>query len=333
MNTNRSIKSKIISHLDGDICQEELHKLLNWISQSKKNARYYAEIKDMWEASQLNMNTIAETEREWGKFVSKIDLNQKQENRKIGNDWHRFLNIAAVLVAGIIIGITVIQIKDRSQHVYCTAFAPKGSISHMVLPDSTVIFLNAGSEIKYTVSLGSSHREVFLKGEAWFKVAKDKKRPFVVHTGFYDVQVLGTEFNVKAYDSDSRVETTLEEGSVKILSTEKLKMARQIILKPSEQIVYNKESNKFLVKAVDSHLFTSWKENKLEFIRMSLRELIVLLERKYGVTIEVVNQEILDYHYSGTIKNESILDVMNILEHTLALKYNIENQKIRLYKK
>ena len=147
------------------------------------------------------------------------------------------------------------------------------------------------------------------------------------------MQVLGTEFNVKAYDSDLRIETTLEEGSVQILSTEKFRMAGQITLKPGEQMVYNKGNNNFQVKSVDAHLFSSWKENKLEFIKMSLRELLVLLERKYGVNIEVVNPEILDYHYSGTIKNESILDVMNILEHTLALKYNIEDQKIRLYKK
>lgn len=333
MNTKRSIKSKIISHLNGDIRHEEQQEILNWISMSEENARYYAEIKDVWEATHVNMNAIAGTELEWTKFVRKVSNDDKTKNQKIGSDWRRFLSIAALLVAGILIGITVVKISPKNEQLFCTSTAPKGSISQMVLPDSTVIFLNAGSEIRYSVGLGSSHREVFLQGEAWFKVAKDRKKPFVVHTGFYDVQVLGTEFNVKAYDSDSRVETTLEEGSVKILSTDKFKMAQQVVLIPGEQIVYNKDNNKFQVKVVDARLFSSWKENKLEFIKMSLRELLVLLERKYGVNIEVVNPEILEYHYSGTIKNESILDVMNILEHTLALRYSIEEQKIRLYKK
>lgn len=334
MNTKRSVKSKIISHLDGDIRPEEQQEILVWMNQSEENARYYAEIKDIWEATQANFNVIAGTEQEWKEFVGKVDLSKKTKNHKIGNDWRRFLSIAAVLMLGVFIGVTVVKILPaKNEPLFCSASAPKGSISQMLLPDSTVIFLNAGSEIKYSVDLVSSKREVFLKGEAWFKVARDRKRPFVVHTGFYDVQVLGTEFNVKAYDSDLRIETTLEEGSVQILSTEKFRMAGQITLNPGEQMVYNKGNNNFQVKSVDAHLFSSWKENKLEFIKMSLRELLVLLERKYGVNIEVVNPEILDYHYSGTIKNESILDVMNILEHTLALKYNIEDQKIRLYKK
>ncbi len=92
----------------------------------------------------------------------------------------------------------------------------------MVLPDNTIVYLNGGSELKYKLNQ-ENNREVYLEGEAWFDVEKDKTKKFVVHTPYYDVNVHGTEFNVKAYVEDNQVATTLEEGSVSITSTEKFK--------------------------------------------------------------------------------------------------------------
>ena len=206
--------------------------------------------------------------------------------------------------------------------------APKGSVSQMILADSTLVYLNAGSELWYSPKSKDKKREVFLKGEAWFDVTKQKNRPFVVHTNFYDVNVTGTRFNVKAYETDNEITTTLEEGQVRITSSDKYNLAQTVILNPGEQVAMNKELNEIFVKKVDTKLFTSWKDNKLMFLNMDFKELIVLLERKYGVDIEVDNPDILKYHYSGTIKNESIMEIMEIIKHTLPIQYKIEGQKI-----
>ena len=333
MESQNFIRTKIIAYLDGELGQEELKELSDWVSDSKENARYYSEIKDLWEASISDVSKIADTESEWKKFVSRV----KKDNKKIlkgrNAGWNLIARIAAVLIVGIVIGSLLIPGFYKTESVYCTAIAPEGSVSKLMLPDSTFICLNAGSKIRYSVNPHAKKREAFLQGEAWFRVSHTKNRPFVVHTSFYDVNVLGTEFNVKVYDSDSRVETTLEKGTVLIHPSEKFRMAKDIYLKPGEQLVYHKETKEMQLRPVNTRLFTSWKDSKLEFIKMSLEDLIVLLERRYGVDIEVENPEILKFHYSGTIKNESILEIMGIIEHTVPIRYEIKGQTIIIYKK
>ncbi len=201
------------------------------------------------------------------------------------------------------------------------------------MPDSTFIYLNAGSEIKYKIDENQKTREVILNGEAWFQVTKMKNKPFVVHTSSYDVKVLGTEFNVKTYESDSRVETTLEKGKVLISPLETSKMSKIVNLLPNEQFVYDKKEKTSIIRKVNTKQYTAWKDNKFIFINMSLKELIIILERKYGVDIEVENNAILKYHYYGTIKNETIIEILEILKKTLPVNYKIVDQTIQIFAK
>ncbi len=245
----------------------------------------------------------------------------------------RFTQWAAILVVGLMLGYYFNSLQKISSPVYYTSVAPKGSVSEMILPDGSHIFLNSGSEIKYSVDGTDGMREIFLNGEAWFQVAKMERKPFLVHTSFYDVQVTGTSFNVKAYPEDKEVITTLEEGAVIVKSSGNIKLAEEAQLKPSEQLVYNKESKKISIAEVNTKWYTSWKDNKLVFVNMSLKDLKTLLERKYGVNIEFSDQSILNYHYDGTLKNETILEVLEILENTLPIQYQIVGQKIVIQKK
>jgi len=240
--------------------------------------------------------------------------------------------IAAILIIGLLLGLSV-QYFKKTEPEYFTSIAPKGSVSQMVLPDSSIVYLNAGSQLKYTVESLKGKREVFLDGEAWFDVTKNEKKTFVVHTPFYDVNVLGTQFNVKAYKNDAEIATTLEQGSVQITSSDNLKLAQTAILQPGEQLVYNTQKKTIKVREVEPRMFTAWKDNKLIFINMNLKELFVVLERKYGVDIQVTNNLILNYHYDGTIKNETILEVLDLLKETLPVKYKIEGQTILITKK
>ncbi|MBV5316092.1 MAG: DUF4974 domain-containing protein [Prolixibacteraceae bacterium] len=267
-------------------------------------------------------------EKFWGK--RKIDTKaHSQKDRFV----IRFTQWAAILVVGLILGYYFNSLQKVSSPVYYTSVAPKGSVSEMILPDGSHIFLNSGSEIKYTVDGTDGMREIFLNGEAWFQVAKMERKPFLVHTSFYDVQVTGTSFNVKAYPEDKEVTTTLEEGKVFVKSSDNLRLTTEPELKPGEQLVYSKESKKISIAEVNTKWYTSWKDNKLVFVNMSLNDLKTLLERKYGVEIEFSDQSILNYHYDGTLKNETILEVLEILENTLPIQYQIVGQKIVIQKK
>ena len=241
---------------------------------------------------------------------------------------------AAALVFGLILGVLIPKsFLHQNEEAFYTAIAPKGSVSEAVLPDSTHIFLNAGSRLRYAPVTGNEVREVFLEGEAWFDVKHSNKIPFIVHTGFYDIRVMGTRFNIKAYKEDDEVVTTLENGKIQVESSANFKVNKDIVLKPGEQLIYKKQDHSLEVNRVNPPVYSSWRDNKLIFINMSLRELIILLERKYGVDIQVVDPDILNYHYDGTIKNETIVEVLNILQETLPVYYEISDQTIKILKK
>ncbi len=334
MDSKKSIKATIIKHLEGELQEREVKELASWISESGANEQYYTSIKNRWEAAIGDMSRIAKTENEWSRFLSRIKKDYQSNVFRYSSNAGIFYRFAAILIVGIVMGALVMNRGLKQEPIFITSLAPKGSISQMVLADSSIVYLNAGSEIRYSPEAKNNSREVFLKGEAWFSVTKNTKKPFVVHTPYYDVNVRGTHFNVKAYEDDAEVTTTLEEGTVEITSSEKFKLTEKILLQPGQQIVLNKDSRTLLVRKVDTRMFTSWKENKLIFINMDLKELIVLLERKYGVDIEVSdNSLLLGYHYDGTIKNETILEVLNLLEETLPIKYKIEGQIILITKR
>lgn len=336
MDEKKSIKLRIIAYLDGDLNQEGTRELLAWIEKSKENARYYASVKDLWQASLVDATQIAGTEQEWAKFVNRIHSKRQSDDSfrfRFELKWKQVLQAAAVLAVGILTGTGISKYAKEAVLPVITASAPLGSVSKIILPDKTEVFLNAGSQIQYAFDEDGKSRGVILEGEAWFKVFKNDQLPFLVRTAYYDVKVLGTEFNVKAYRDDNQIETTLEKGTVQVISSGTLKLKREVSLKPGEQLIYAKDKETIRVRSVNPKLYTSWKDNKLEFIRMAFGDLIRLLERRYGVNIEVQDKSILQYHYSGTIKNESILEILDILQHTLPIRYEITEQTAKIYKK
>ncbi len=264
----------------------------------------------------------------FNKIWNKIEREKKQSKNNL-RYLTNFFKLTAAVVIGLLLGIFVSLFKNTdNEPIYYSAYSPKGSISEMILPDGSLIFLNAGSKIKYTFEGKDGIREVFLEGEAWFDVEKDVRKPFIVHTNLYDVKVTGTQFNIKAYNDDNILATTLETGQIIIKSTEQLKLAKSIIMHPGEQVILDKQSKKLSIINVNTRWFTSWKDNKLIFVNMHLKDLVRLLERKYGVDIDIQNKKILNLHFDGTIKDESIIEFLEIVKKTLPINYKIIGQKI-----
>ncbi len=283
-------------------------------------------------------------EKTYGTTTEDFDLNRLSERimacirepvkrspaRAFGiNTWFK---VAAALVLGLVAGKLLFVQKEEPETVQFTSVAPRGSVSQSILPDSTFLYLNSGSTIRYQFNKKEMKREIFLEGEAWFQVHKSAGQKFVVHTNSYNVTVTGTEFNVKAYNEDKEAAITLEKGSVTV-SSGKIRLQEPVLLRPGEQLSFNRESREIVVKKVITHWYTSWKDNKLIFVNMNLRELMVLLERKYGVDIRIDDRRILNYHYDGTLKNETILEVLNLLRETLPIQYTIKDQTIEIRKR
>jgi ferric-dicitrate binding protein FerR (iron transport regulator) len=197
-----------------------------------------------------------------------------------------------------------------------------------------------------------------LEGEAFFDVTKKDGKFFMVKTRGITVRVLGTAFNVKAYPNEGSIETTLVRGSLIVEQHTEGKEVTETLLEPNQRAIYikkegnlilsgvenkslkpeniNKSENPkeeiILSKQVDTEVFTAWKDNRLIFRNEIFESLAIKLERWYGVTIDIKDDEIKKYHFNGTIVNETIQDVMEIIKYTLPISYTIEHNTITIHK-
>ncbi|RIJ48550.1 FecR family protein [Maribellus luteus] len=325
-------KNKVLKrYLKGNYSVNDHLLMKKWFTDNSEYKEIEPLLDDSWETYGRQESEQPE-QHVFNKIISQIWL--QEENKKSRNNLRNiFIRVAAALIIGLVTGYFVSNLRQASyEPVYFTAHAPKGSISETLLPDGSLVVLNAGSRLEYALGKNNQVNEVRLDGEAWFDIHPNPERKFIVKTSHYNVNVTGTQFNVKAYEEDDEITTTLEKGSVSIESGEKTALAYSPELKPGEQFSLNKETQKAILSKVNTKIYTTWKDNKLIFINMDLDELFVLLERKFGVDIEISNTEILDLHYTGTIKNETILEILDLISHTLPLNYEIIGQKIIITK-
>ncbi len=223
----------------------------------------------------------------------------------------------------------------------------KNHVEDYILPDGTKVKVNKASRLTLSADFNANTREVYLDGEAFFDVVKNKKKPFIVHTSAIDVKVLGTAFNVRAFQEDSVIETSLIRGAVEV----KVNKNEQVFqLKPSEKIVI--KTNKASVRSNNStgsgpeiklssfHAFgkdsvlleTQWTKEKLAFEDEKLRDLIPRLEKWYNITIDVTDPTLRNWRFSGIVKDESVKEVLELFKITSGLKYKIEKEHVTIYK-
>ena len=209
---------------------------------------------------------------------------------------------------------------------------PSGQKSVILLSDGTKVWLNAASTIQYSKAFeGTDTRDVFLEGEAFSDVAHDAERPFIVHTSSIMIKVLGTSFNVKSYSEERTIETTLVNGKVRIEKPATSTQAQEeIVLEPNQRAVFDKESKIINIRDVNSENSSSWKHGRLVFDETPVDNVILQLERWYDVRIHVENRGNLNCRLSARIENESLEDVLKLLETSHDIEYRISGQDIFL---
>lgn len=246
--------------------------------------------------------------------------------------------------------------KSPDQKNLQQVFANPGSKSQIILPDGTVVRLNSSSRLSYRKDFNKNVREVDLEGEAYFDVTKDAEHPFIVHTSRIDIKVLGTLFNVKSYEGDPTIETTLLRGSVEVYNKDD-PSAPKVILKPNEKLVFRKDKEEELPlqngEAKDSlkrlnpdqdisistlsasrpdslKEETSWLYNRLVINGDDFNNLATKLERWYGVKIEILSENLAKYHFNGIFENETIEQALAALQLTVKFKYERKNDLIQI---
>ena len=182
-----------------------------------------------------------------------------------------------------------------------------GMTTSVVLPDSTVVYLNSESTLRYPCRFTRKSREVELTGEGYFEVAKDKKRRFVVSTVHQSqVEVYGTSFNVEAYAHDNRISTTLVEGSVAFHLKDKAGEAKTVTLKPNQKLVYIPESGETKMYATTCESETAWKDGNIIFHNTSMEDVLRMLGKRYNVDFVVKNKHLKEYSFTGTFSSQRL---------------------------
>jgi ferric-dicitrate binding protein FerR (iron transport regulator) len=199
-----------------------------------------------------------------------------------------------------------------------------GKKSMIVLSDGTKVWLNAGSQLIYPGAFVNDTREVSLVGEAFFDVAKNPDRPFIVKATDVHVQVLGTRFDISAYPEDKVIQTVLEEGKINLKYEENglFKSDHIVEMKPNQMVEFDRSSHETTSSVVNVSKYVSWKEGMLEFEKVDLFKALKQIERFYNVNIMLDDQQIGTYKLSGKLDlKNSAEDVLNVIKLTLPVKW------------
>lgn len=364
LNIPNDIKNEIILFHSGTITEIEANKLLSWVNATTENKKLFDDITEIWHASSiLNPTSDIDIHKEW-ENVKKRLINKNETSLPKNNKFSIIYKIAASVTILFAIGSGWIYTYyhkpiEKNKDKYIEMSAPLGSRINLKLIDGTQVWLNSGSHLKVPGSFGDKTRDVILTGEAYFSVAKNKNKPFIVHTSEVNITALGTAFNVKAYNDEQNIETTLEEGSVKI-EPNKLIRKNQVplLLSPNQRAIYQRKNADLylstniksvspainrkiekndskivplkILKVEDLRAITSWKDERWIIKQELFGELVRKLERRYDIQVNFDDQEIKEFSFTGSLQNESIEQVLNIIKLTAPIEYTLTHKTVTL---
>jgi len=317
-------EEKLIGYIRGDFTSEaEITEILNWIEASEENQKSYNQLKNLWVITGLEQPEQVE--------IPVLSFPEKKQNIQ-KSLFGAVIRYAAVFVLAFSLGsLSLYLLNNRESSelsaTYNTINVPYGERSQISLYDGTKVWLNSGTKLRYPVVFSRNNREVFIEGEAYFDVAKDKNHPFVVTAGQLKIQVLGTRFNVCAYPEDKEFSATLDEGSIHAVNTTN---GMSVNVKPGEQIIINRETNGMKDLNVQTELYTSWKENLLKFEDAPFNDVVKKMERWYDVKIIVDPTINTGERYTMTIKTESLKEMLQLLSRTTQMNYEIKENTVLL---
>jgi transmembrane sensor len=360
-----SLYEAMVAYFENRITQTQAEELISWIGRNPGNLDCFHETEKTWHASGMLRQEKKDTGGAWQELVERINDNGKRPvpGRMVRIRISTLYKAAAAVLLLIAIGAGTIFFSNSRQIFGVQTFeaaAPRGSRSVITLSDGSIVWLNSGTTLKYTSDFGKSSRDVILDGEAFFNITQNREIPFKVNTSEICITALGTSFNVKAYSDENTIETTLETGEVRIdriSPGSRTAAVKPVFLKPNQKAVFikgsdnpdissrkpaeaaEKISNEIKIKPplvqidslVDTRLFTSWKDSRWFFKSEKLSDLAPILERRYDVQITFMDSVTVNFKFTGTLKEESLVQVLHALTIAAPIRYEVSQNKVFLY--
>ncbi len=240
--------------------------------------------------------------------------------------------IAAILFVPVFIASLLFYFQNKSFRnslAWAEIHAPYGTRTDFFLPDGSTGRLNGGSSLKFPVQFTGNVRGVKLTGEAYFNVVSNHRKPFVVSAKNIDIKATGTSFNVMAYADEPNTEVILKKGEVEVFEKLKETITSMGVLKPEESFIYNSLADSCKIQPVNSEDKLSWLEGKLTFKYEPFEEVVRMLNRWYNVNIVIKDKPLDSYIYYGTFQNETLDEVLKLLQYTAPIRYKDYERKMK----
>lgn len=245
-----------------------------------------------------------------------------------------FLRYAAAAVVLILMTslVTTYIYKSSNQNValkWISNSTPLGGQTKVELPDGSTVWINAKTNLRYSSMFGLTDREIYLDGEAYFEVHKNKELPFSVFMGNMKVTATGTQFNISSYSDDKKWEVDLLEGGVNVTISDKT-----YSLIPDEKIVYDRTNLSATIEKTDAKLAARWTQGKLNFYQASIPEICKMLERHFNVKIIIDSEELKDKQFFGSINMDmSLREILEYLDVDKKHKIEIKEETVIIKRK
>jgi ferric-dicitrate binding protein FerR (iron transport regulator) len=322
------MKETAFKYFEGRATEAEQEQLLNWL-RKKENRIVFNSFRLDWKKSLEPGRFPAGGDESWQKLQAVLgqkSYDRWQESRRV----QQFFRVAAVFFFVVAMGTLTWYFTQQQQAIpetYTTVVAENGQISKVQLPDGSQVWLNSGSEIAYNNFFSAQNREIILTGEAYFDVAKNEDLPLVVDCSGLKVKVLGTRFNVNAYNENNVAEVVLEEGSVELLNPGAEDAFYR--MEPREKVEFNLETRKYNASVVNTRRYTSWIEGIQNIYDLPMEEVVKRLEKRYNQQFELT-PEVKKLRYTFTIENESLEDILKLMERITPVKVTQKEEVIKI---
>lgn len=297
-------------YVDGNVTADEIEMVVDWLDEDESHVREFMALHKLHDIALLNQSR---------KLHSASNKNKRFSLRKVAYELAKVAAVFLILWGGMrLFDSTTLPQEDPI--AYQTLYVPAGQRAELLLPDSTRVWVNAHSKLVYPVTFEKGVRQVELSGEAYFEVAHNKECPFVVKTSQIDIEVLGTEFNVTAYNDSSDFKVSLVRGCIELQSP---RLAQSYRMNEKEHATLRE--GKLVVTPIPDYDYFKWKDGLICFNDESVATIIEKLELYYDTRIEVHNQRFLKSRYSGKFRTkdgiEQVLKVLQI-EHKFSYTKN-----------
>ena len=302
----------IWGYFSGSLTAEEELALSRWLNASEANRIQFAGFANDWAVAHVPYFD-AQSKADFEKLKSQIQEPQASIRTKFVHAFVPLRRIAAAIL--VVLAISSLSFyagyayfQQRDKIVSFETVVPFGSRSKVILPDQSVVWVNAGSSLEYDEDFSERTREVILKGEAYFEVTPDSSKPFVVKSDRLDVRVLGTTFNVRTYEEEDNVDVVLLTGKVDVQMNEPVSTGQTYQLLPNEKLSYNKRTSRMDKRSVNAADYCMWINGGIKFVAIPFSRLVNELERKYNIRLIVGSRTLSESVYSGTFTDQQTID-------------------------